>query len=81
MTIKELNETMTDLEGVIDEKFKGRPISLDDAAKYADELVAKGEAAQDAVISQEIPRIRAVAKEIRAVADKLEKSVEGFGGK
>lgn len=67
--------------GDVVERAAKRPvIDLKGAASHADDLVSASEEAQEAVVNQDIPAIRRVAKEIQGIAGKLLKDVGGAGG-
>ena len=64
--------------GDVDERAAARAvIDLKGAASHADDLVSASEEAQEAVVNQDIPAIRRVAKEIQGIAGKLLKDVGG----
>jgi hypothetical protein len=67
--------------GDVDERAAARAvIDMKGAATHADDLVSASEEAQEAVVNQDIPGVRRVAKEIQGLAGKLLKSVGGAGG-
>jgi hypothetical protein len=67
--------------GDVDERAAARAvIDLKAAATHADDLVGKADDVQDAVVNQDIPGVRRIAKDIRELVGKLLKTVGGAGG-